>query len=161
MLGLLRLRRVDEAKRVLSAGLELPPGYAIAWSGWDATVESGRNRLTITAPIARNPDGSSIVGPALEEFVIQNGTLTKGALTYAAADLDKSKASLTVRDRHSNHPAPVQESGWEYQDEHTIQLLPPGTSFIAAFSASSSSGMEAVITTGLPDLSSNASPAWP
>ena len=50
-------------------------------------------------------------------------------LTYPAATLDKSKATLTVRARLDDQPATVPASGWEYVDEKTIRLLPAGTPF--------------------------------
>jgi alpha/beta hydrolase family protein len=110
-------------------GFLMRQGYVIVWSGWDVTAAPGKNRLTITVPVARNPDGSSIVGPALEEFVKETGTMTKGALTYPAASLDKSRANLTVRNHFSDRPTPIPETGWEYIDEHAIRLLPAGTAF--------------------------------
>ena len=78
-------------------GFLMRQGYTIVLSGWDAGVAPGGGRQTITVPIARNPDGSSIVGPALEELVIDNSTTMTGILTYAAATLDKFQASLSVR----------------------------------------------------------------
>jgi len=72
-------------------------GYTIVFSGWDATVAPVAGRLTFSAPVAKNQDGSSIVGPALEEFVVDNATTMTGALTYPTATVDKSQANLTVR----------------------------------------------------------------
>ena len=63
-------------------GFSMRQGYTIVLSGWDAGVAPGAPRQTIAAPIARNPDGSPIVGPALEEFVIDNSSTTTGPLTY-------------------------------------------------------------------------------
>ena len=50
----------------------LPRGYTMVWSGWDAsagTRGSSAPITTITLPIAKNPDGSSITGPAYEYIV--------------------------------------------------------------------------------------------
>src|SRR3989441_147871 len=73
----------------------MPRGYTMVWSGWDKaaginTTKTAASPLTITLPIARNPDGSTITGPAYE-YIVTSGT---GAftLTYPAATLDKSKA---------------------------------------------------------------------
>ena len=110
-------------------GFLMRQGYTIVWSGWDASVAAGNNLLTITTPVVKNPDGSSIVGPALEEFVIDNSTTTTGNLTYAAADLDKSHAALTVRHHYSDAPIAVPSSGWEYVNAKAIHLLPSGTPF--------------------------------
>ncbi len=110
-------------------GFLMEQGYTIVWSGWDATVTPGVNRLTITVPVAKNPDGSSITGPSLEEFVIDDSTTMTGPLTYPAADLDKSRASLSVRNHYSDPPTPIAATGWEYVDARTIRLLPVGTPF--------------------------------
>lgn len=110
------------------SGFLMRQGYTILWSGWDATVEPGEGGFTIAVPIARSPDGSKIVGPALEEFVIDNRTMA-GRLTYPAATLDKAKASLTVRVRYEDAPTPVPAASWEYVDARAIRLLPAGTPF--------------------------------
>lgn len=110
-------------------GFLMRQGHSIAWSGWDVTVAPGANRLSITVPTAKNADGSSIVGPALEEFVIDNSATTAAALTYAAANLDKAQATLTVRNHYSDVPKTVAASGWEYIDAQSIRLLPAGTAF--------------------------------
>ena len=110
-------------------GFLMRQGYTIVLSGWDAGVAPGGGRQTIAVPIARNPDGSSIVGPALEELVIDNGTTMTGILTYAAATLDKFQASLTVRVHYADPPTLVPAADWEYVNASTIRLLPAGTPF--------------------------------
>src|SRR5262245_19568195 len=39
-------------------GLLMRQGYAMAWSGWDATAAPGGGRFTIAVPAAKNPDGT-------------------------------------------------------------------------------------------------------
>lgn len=112
-------------------GFLMREGYAIVWIGWDVTVAAGGSRLTITVPVAKNPDGSSISGPALEEFAIDDSATMTGVLTYAAATLNKSLASLTVRNHYSDVPKEVPVTGWEYVDPQTVRLSPPGTPFQA------------------------------
>ena len=59
-------------------------GYTMVWSGWDAsagTRGSSAPITTITLPIAKNPDGSSITGPAYEYIVTSDTSYT---LTYPA-----------------------------------------------------------------------------
>src|SRR2546427_12553190 len=58
----------------------LPQGYSLSFSGWDASADSGTR---ITLPIARNADGSSIIGPSYE-YIVVNGE-TSSDLTYPAA----------------------------------------------------------------------------
>jgi hypothetical protein len=104
-------------------------GYTIVVSGWDATAPPGGGRKTIAVPVAKNPDGSAIVGPALEEFVIDNSSTLTGPLTYPAASIDKSQATLTMRVRYEDPPALVPAANWEYVNARTIRLLPTGTPF--------------------------------
>ncbi|MXY15842.1 MAG: hypothetical protein F4Y57_02245 [Acidobacteria bacterium] len=104
-------------------------GYTFVASGWDATASSADGRLNITLPVAVNPDGSAIVGPSLEELVIDNDSTETGRLTYPAATLDTSRATLTVRTRYGDEPQPLDDGAWEYVDARTIRLLPAGTAF--------------------------------
>lgn len=104
-------------------------GYTIVSSGWDPGAASGNNRLTITVPVATNPDGSPIVGPSMEEFVVDTTTMATGTLTYAAANLDKSQAGLLVRVHYTDPPVAIPADGWEYVSDRTIRLLPAGTPF--------------------------------
>ena len=111
-------------------GFLMREGYTIVWSGWDPidpVATTPTNGLTITVPVAKNSDGSAIVGPALEEFDIDNSTTLTGHLTYPAATLDPSKAALTVRVHYSDPPVPV--TNWAYVNAQTIQLTPAGTAF--------------------------------
>ncbi|OFW01001.1 MAG: hypothetical protein A3I61_05170 [Acidobacteria bacterium RIFCSPLOWO2_02_FULL_68_18] len=107
-------------------GFIMDLGYTVVANGWDIGATEG---LTITVPVARNPDGSSITGPSYEYIVFDNPKSVRYGLAYPAASLDKSSATLTVRERLDDAPAPVPASGWEYADERTIRLLPAGTPF--------------------------------
>ena len=110
-------------------GFLMRRGYTFVSSGWDATAAPDGTRLRIAVPVAVNPDGSPVEGPALEEFVVDNDSTLTGSLTYPAASLDTTRASLTVRARYTDSPAPMDPGGWEYIDARTIRLRPPGTAF--------------------------------
>jgi hypothetical protein len=110
-------------------GFLMRQGYTIVQSGWEATVAPGAGRQTIAVPVAKNPDDSPIVGPSLEEFVIDNATTMTVALTYPAATLDRSQANLTVRVHYADPEDVIPATGWEYVNERTIRLLPVGTPF--------------------------------
>jgi len=112
-------------------GFLMRQGYTIVWCGWDTTVTAGAGRFTIAVPVAKNADGSDIVGPSLEEFVIDDEPMMKGSLTYPAASLDKSKANLTMRVRYEDKPSVVPATEWDYIDAKAIRLLPAGTPFRA------------------------------
>lgn len=110
-------------------GFLMRQGYTIVLSGWDVTAGSANNRLAMTVPVAKNPDGSAIVGLSLDEFVIDRAGVTSAALAYPASVLDTSKAQLTYRVRYADKPQPVEAGGWEFVDDTHVRLLPPGTAF--------------------------------
>src|SRR5260370_12967915 len=115
---------------ILANSFLMPQGYSISFSGWDSSAGTSTAdfNATITLPIARNPDGSSITGPSYE-YIVSSGT--SYALTYAAATLDKSKATLTHRVHLNDIPENVPASGWQYNSNGTaIALLPAGTPFV-------------------------------
>jgi len=108
-----------------------PQGYTMVWSGWDfgAGADNSNFNLTITLPIAKNPDGSSISGPAYEYIVSPGASYT---LNYLPATLDQTKATLTHRVHLDDVPQVVAASGWEYTNNGSaIRLLPAGATFIA------------------------------
>lgn len=95
-------------------GFLMRQGYSILSIAWDPTAPTDRKSLTATYPVAKNPGGSSIVGPALEEITYDNARTRTHPLTYPPATLDKSQATLTVRLRYDDPPVAVPRSGWEY-----------------------------------------------
>ena len=111
----------------------LPPrGYTMVWSGWDysAGTSTADNNTTITLPVAKNPDGSAITGPAYE-YIVSRAKSYK--LSYPAATTDRAKATLTHRVHLDDVPEIVPASGWSYNADGTaISLLPAGTAFAAA-----------------------------
>jgi hypothetical protein len=112
-------------------GFLMSLGYTILESGWDVTAAPGGGRFTISVPVAKNPDGSTITGPALEELVVDDDATNVFPLTYAAATSGKDQASLTVRERYEDTPVPVPADNWEYTDDtlKTIHFVPDGTTF--------------------------------
>ena len=104
-------------------------GYSVVGNGWDVGASKDDYGMTISVPVAKNPDGTSITGPSYEYIVFDSAKSMDYELTYPAATLDKSKATLTVRARLDDQPTVVPASGWEYADGKTIRLLPAGTPF--------------------------------
>jgi len=96
----------------------MPQGYSISFSGWDmsAGTSSANFNTTITLPVAKNPDGSSITGPSYE-YIVTSGASAN--LTYAAATLDKSTARLTHRVHLDDTPVVVPASDWQYNASGT------------------------------------------
>ena len=109
----------------------LPRGYTMVWSGWDAAAgdRSANYNMTITLPVAKNADGSPITGPAYE-YIVSGAAGYE--LSYPAATLDQSKATLTHRVHLDDAPQVVPAGGWAYDAHGTsIHLMPAGTRFTA------------------------------
>ena len=106
-------------------------GYSLAWNGWDPSAAPGGDRLTITVPVATHPGGAVITGPSYEYIVFDNSTTAASTLAYAAATLDKTQATLTVRQHLQDQPVTIPPAGWEYTSSAgtAIRLLPAGTRF--------------------------------
>ena len=118
---------VDPA--VLAGAFLMPRGYTMVWSGWDksAGANTANFNATITLPIARNPDGSSITGPVYDYIVTAAASFN---LSYPAATLDKTRARLTHRVHLDDTPVDVAASGWNYNATGTAISL-AGGNFIA------------------------------
>ena len=110
-------------------GFVMNLGYTVVGNGWDFGASRENDGMTIRVPVAKNRDGSSITGPSYEYIVFDDARSVRYELTYPAATLDTSKATLTVRARLDDPPVTVPASGWEYVDEKSIRLLPAGSPF--------------------------------
>jgi hypothetical protein len=90
-----------------------PRGYTTVWSGWEDLAALTSLTATATLPVAKNPDGSTITGPAYEYIVTSGGSFT---LSYPAATLsqDPASAKLTHRVHLDDPPLEVPASGWAY-----------------------------------------------
>jgi len=122
---------------VLANSFLMPRGYTISWSGWEDldTLDNPDFNATASFPIATfrptaaNPTGT-ITGPSYEYIVVGNATTSSVALSYPAATLDKTKATLTHRVHLNDAPQVVPASGWNYNADGTaISLV--GGNFVA------------------------------
>ena len=106
-------------------------GYTVLATGWDITVPQGGNSFGVTVPVATNHNGSTITGPALEEFDIDvtNNPPSTQSLSYAAASADKSKALLTVRANFGDTPIAMPSSSWDYTDSTLTAIKLNGHNF--------------------------------
>jgi Alpha/beta hydrolase domain len=120
---------------VLANAFLMPRGFTMVWSGWDASAGNngagfntrigGPTGPSTLLAVAKNPDGSTITGPAFE-YIVTSGT-NPFTLTYPAASLNKSAATLTHRVHLDDVPVTVPASGWTYNATGTsINLVPPG-----------------------------------
>jgi hypothetical protein len=111
-------------------GFVFNQGYTVLATGWDITVAQGGSSFGVTVPVAKNRNGTSITGPALEEFDIDAGSMPSSeSLTYAAASADKSKALLTVRANFGDTPIAMPSSSWDYADSTLTAIKLNGHNF--------------------------------
>jgi hypothetical protein len=114
---------------VLANAFLMPRGYTIAWSGWEDLGTLDTFNASATFPIAKNRDGSVITGPSYEYIVVGTAAASV-ALTYPAATLDKTKATLTHRVHLNDAPEIIPAAGWNYNAAGTAISLASG-SFVA------------------------------
>jgi hypothetical protein len=122
-------------------------GHVLVASGWQADLAGAGaalrspaiagtlplgDQLTMSAPIARNADGTSITGPAMARFFdAPAGTTTlpivRGRVTGTAtpASLDTTKATLTRRLSEEGARVPIAATAWAFADCTKVPF--PGT----------------------------------
>lgn len=111
-------------------GLLMRRGYTLVFSGWEdeGLVPPGNNRALARLPIARNPDGSSVVEHTITEVIFDNANGTDLELTYRAANLDQSQAKMLVHNHTHFIGGPlvdrveVPASVWSYVDDTTVRI---------------------------------------
>jgi hypothetical protein len=101
-------------------GFLMRQGYTIAWCGWQGDLIPQKNWLGMGVPVATN-GGKEIVRKVRTEIVVTEPGVKSQPLSaddrvasYEAASLDKSLASLTVREKSYGQRIPVPESEWEF-----------------------------------------------
>jgi hypothetical protein len=122
---------------VLANAFLMPRGFTLVWSGWDKSAGTSAANFNMRIggsggpgtplPIAKNADGSSITGPAYEYIVSSASSFT---LSYPAATLDKTQATLTHRVHLDDSPVVIPASGWNYNPGGTAISL-TGSNFVA------------------------------
>ena len=113
---------------ILANSFLMPRGYTLVWSGWEPLVPLDNLGTDLNAavalPIAKNPDGSTITGPAYE-YIVTTGT--SFTLSYPAADTaDKTTAVLTHRVHLDDVPDTVPAGNWNYNAAGTAITLSGG-----------------------------------
>ena len=104
-------------------GFLMHQGYAILWCGWNGEViEDGNHRLLTGLPVAVNPDGSPITGPAHLEFSTTEADHSRAfawspwgvSAAYPPADPDPAAATLTKRPSRDRPAVEIPPTDWAY-----------------------------------------------
>jgi hypothetical protein len=101
-------------------------GYTVAWSGWEGErsdeVLSHPGLLKADFPIAMR-NGKPITGVNREEITdVPAGPSFTKLLSYPAANMDKSAATLTVREKEGDPRNPLPASSWNYLDATHVRI---------------------------------------
>jgi hypothetical protein len=93
-------------------------GDVILSSGWQGDLPARPGIETVTVPVAKNRDGSSITGPVLARFSdMAAGTTTLTLPTaHAPVDLDTARATLTRRVSEDGAVVPLAAGAWAFAD---------------------------------------------
>ena len=110
----------------IGTGFLMNQGYTMVWNGWQADVSRERGLMRGEFPVPAEPDGSPVTGIHRHEFIFDDTeNPSTAALTYPAADLDPSSATLTVR-QHSRDPRRTPaDLSWSYLSEDEIRIDRP------------------------------------
>jgi hypothetical protein len=98
-------------------------GHVLVASGWQGDIESADGMETLSVPVAKNPDGSSITGLVLARFSDMTADtrtlpILRGGVAGTAdpASLDTSKATLTRRAAEDSEVVPLRSADWAFAD---------------------------------------------
>jgi hypothetical protein len=131
-------------------GFLMREGYSVLWSGWSGDVQAGNDRLEIGVPVARNRDGSPIVGWIYTEIeATLNGLYVANVLepgsdaatrrfyslpfdwgsskSYPSVTLDNDNATLTKRPNRSAEGVEVPRSQWRFARWEDENVVPDST----------------------------------
>ncbi len=101
-------------------------GFAIVQVGWQGDLTATDRNIVPFLPIATYEDGSTIVGPAVEEFIFNNEeTVSEANLTYATAALMPGLATFSVRARQGAPRVSIEDPAWGFLSERRIRLNRP------------------------------------
>jgi hypothetical protein len=101
-------------------GFLMRQGYTVVWCGWQGDLAPARNWLVLNVPVARD-GGKEIIRRTRSEIVADEPGVKSQPLSgdervrsYAVATLDKSQASLTVREQSYGRRIAVPSAQWEF-----------------------------------------------
>ena len=97
-------------------------GYTLVWSAWDMEPNAaGTNLLFATLPVAHNPDGSSITGPAFQQGISSgaNDNATTICVMSYYSPAPNTTATLTWRQHIQDTPQVIPASGWKWNGPGT------------------------------------------
>lgn len=102
--------------------LLLENGFMLAWLGWQFDVPREPPLMSVTVPVAKKPDGSSIEGVVRSDFV-PDQAITSFSLgdrlfyPYRVANPDDASATLTERSLANGPRRVIPRNQWSFTDD--------------------------------------------
>jgi hypothetical protein len=112
-------------------GLLLEQGFTLAWLGWQFDVPREPPLMSVTVPIARNPDGSPIQGVVRSDFV-PDQSITSFSLgdrlffPYRVVDPEDASATLTERSLANGPRRVIPRAEWGFTEDRGAVRKPSG-----------------------------------
>ena len=104
----------------------LDRGFAFVRVGWQGDLTPTASNIVAYLPLATSPDGSPIVGAALEEFIFNDAEpRSRGRLTYPAASLEPRTGLLSVRATQGASRERPADLRWRYVRDTEIAIDRP------------------------------------
>ena len=109
----------------VGTGFLMDRGYTYVTSGWMHRAARPGNPPALGAELpSATDDGDPITGLAMEEWIDpESGSF--GRLSYPAATLDPTAATLTYRQLQDDPRQQLPATEWSYVDATTVTLTPP------------------------------------
>lgn len=107
-------------------GFLMRQGFSILWSGWQGVgvpdgAEFMRARLTVPSE-----NGAPVVGTSREEYVFEHAqNPARAQLTYPAADANRARCTLTVRQRERDPRTAIPPDCWRFVSDTAIEIDRP------------------------------------
>jgi len=104
----------------------LERGFALVRVGWQGDLAPTATNIVPFLPVARRPDGSSVTGPALEEFIFNDAEpVSVARVTYETASLDPARATLTVRRNQASPRERPSDLRWRWTSARELRIERP------------------------------------
>jgi hypothetical protein len=111
--------------------LLLKQGFTLAWLGWQFDIPREPPLMSVTVPIAKNPDGSPIQGIVRSDFV-PDQAITSFSLgdrlffPYRVADPKDPSATLTERSLANGPRRVIPRGQWSFTEDRGAVRKPSG-----------------------------------
>jgi len=109
----------------------LKQGFTLAWLGWQFDIPREPPLMSVTVPIARNPDGSPIQGIVRSDFVPDEAIASFSLgdrlfFPYRAADPKDPSATLTERSLANGQRRVIPRDQWSFAEDRGAVRKPSG-----------------------------------